>query len=220
MRNKKMKSRIFTVVGTLLIMAALLLTCYNMWEAKCAQEAAEHVLGELKQLIVQEKERQKSEKEKGQPQEQLNDAGVKLESENSWEMATVAIEGNEYIGILDIPGLGMSLPVMSDWSYSKLKISPGVFRGSYYTDDLVIAGHNYSSHFSPLKWIGEGTDVYLTTVDCQEYHYSVIKVETLMPDEIEKLDSSKDWDLTLFTCYLGGGSRCVVRCRKLNVNVE
>lgn len=220
MQSRKKKSLLFLVAGMLLIAAALLLTCYNIWDGNRAQKAAEHVLVELKERIVQESERQRTENAKGQTEVQRNEEDVPLETGDNGEMATVAIEENEYIGVLDIPYLGLSLPVMSDWSYEKLKTSPCVYQGSYYTDNLVIAGHNYPKHFSPLKWIKEGMDVYLTTADCQEYHYAVIKVESLMPGEIEKLETSSEWDLTLFTCYTGGGSRCTVRCRRLHADAE
>ena len=212
MQNRLKISRLFTFVGILLIIAAMLLTCYNIWDGRRAQKASESILVELKEHIIQESERQKNENVTAKPQKET----VMQESGESPEMDAVTIDGNEYIGILDIPGLGLSLPVMNDWSYSKLKVSPCVFRGSYYTNDLVIAGHNYPSHFSPLKWIKEDVDVYLTTTDCQEFHYSVIKVETIMPNEIEKLAPSEEWDLTLFTCYTGGGSRCAVRCKKVS----
>lgn len=216
MWNRKKTSLFFNVAGLLLITAALLLTCYNIWDGKRAQKAAEHVLTELKDRIVQENERQKNEKNIFQRQEHLSENDMNQVPGGNREMATVVIEGNEYIGVLDIPSLGISLPVMSDWSYSKLKISPCVFLGSYYSDNLVIAGHNYLTHFSTIRWVEKDADVYLTTADCQEYHYTVINVEKLMPDEIEKLDTSKEWDLTLFTCYKGGGTRCAVRCRRLD----
>lgn len=58
--------------------------------------------------------------------------------------------GYEYIGYLSIPSIGLALPVMKQWSYAGLKIAPGRYSGSLYTDDLVIAGHNYNRHFSPM----------------------------------------------------------------------
>jgi len=57
------------------------------------------------------------------------------------------IDGNNYIGVIDIPCLGLSLPIISDWSYPNLKIAPCRYKGSAYQDNLIIAGHNYQSHF-------------------------------------------------------------------------
>ena len=49
------------------------------------------------------------------------------------EMPVEEIEGNGYIGLLEIPALGLSLPVMSEWSYPNLKLAPCRYSGSAYT---------------------------------------------------------------------------------------
>ena len=36
-------------------------------------------------------------------------------------------------------------------------------------------------------------------------------METLMPTAVEEMESG-DWDLTLFTCTVGGRTRVAVRC--------
>lgn len=66
------------------------------------------------------------------------------------EMPITLIESNEYIGILDLLALGLSLPVMSDWSYPQLKIAPCRYKGSAYTGDLIISAHNYERNFGHL----------------------------------------------------------------------
>lgn len=91
MQNNRKISLLFTVVGGLLIMAALLLTCYNIWDGKRAQKAAEHVLTELKERIVQENERLKKENAEGQNQEQTNENGLNHEFGENQEMAVIAI---------------------------------------------------------------------------------------------------------------------------------
>ncbi len=40
------------------------------------------------------------------------------------EMPTMDIDGRDYIGYLEMPTIGISLPVMSDWSYPLLRIAP------------------------------------------------------------------------------------------------
>ena len=134
-------------------------------------------------------------------------------------MPTEQIDGYEYIGTLEIPSLGLQLPVMNEWDYDRLKISPCRYSGSYYTDDLVICAHNYQKHFSPVKWIDMNADVYFITVDNVVYHYIVSNRETLQPTSVEHMigQDSQDfgmdeWDMTLFTCSMGGQTRCAVRC--------
>ena len=107
---------------------------------------------------------------------------------------------------------------MSEWSYPGLKIAPGRYAGSVFTDDLVICGHNYARHFSPVKRLAVGTTVQFVDMDGREWDYTVSKVETLQPTQIEEMvgkADGDDWDLTLFTCTTGGSARCAVRCTRV-----
>lgn len=139
------------------------------------------------------------------------------------EMPTTVIDGYSYIGFLEIPSLSLSLPVMTDWDYNRLKVSPCRYSGSYYTDDLVICGHNYARHFSPIKWISMGADVYFTNVNGESIHYITSNIETVKPTNIDSMidninngGNGNDWDMTLFTCNTGGQTRCAVRCTRVD----
>ena len=138
------------------------------------------------------------------------------------DMPTEMIDGYAYIGFLEIPSLSLSLPVMADWDYERLKISPCRYEGSYYTDDLVICGHNYARHFSPVKWIEMGVDVYFTNVEGESIHYVTSNIQTVQPTSVADMignnnngESQNDWDMTLFTCNTGGQTRCAVRCSRV-----
>ena len=76
---------------------------------------------------------------------------------------------------------------------------------------MIILAHNYSTHFGTLKDLGIGDPVTFTDADGNVFRYEVLELETLMPSAIEKMESG-DWDLTLFTCTVGGQSRVTVRC--------
>ncbi len=62
----------------------------------------------------------------------------------------IEVDGNFYVGTVSFPSLGHSLPVMSDWSYAKLELSPCRYAGSAYLDNMIFAAHNYPGHFGPL----------------------------------------------------------------------
>lgn len=177
------------MLGLLLMAAALSLTIYNRWDADRADQAARSIEEKLEQKIGSEQER----------------------TDFTEQMPAVELDGNLYIGILEIPSLELTLPVMADWDYEKLKLSPCRYSGSWITDDLVIAGHNYARHFSPIKWIDVGSDVYFTTIEGESIHYIVDNAETVAPEQVERMVEG-DWDLTLFTCTTGGQSRRAVRC--------
>ena len=128
-------------------------------------------------------------------------------------MPTVSFDGNDYIGRVDIPSLGLSLPVISEWSYPRLKIAPCRYTGSAYLDNLIIAAHNYSSYFGNLNRLNTGDTVTFTDVDGNQFTYAVSLIEDLPGTAIEEMQAG-EWDLTLFTCTLGGRSRVTVRCER------
>ena len=121
------------------------------------------------------------------------------------------IDGQSYIGVLDIPALGLSLPIISTWSYPGLQIAPCRYSGSAYLENLVIAGHNYRSHFASLPQLQPGDAVTFTDMDGTVFRYKVDSLETLSPYAISDMTSG-GWPLTLFTCTVGGQSRRAIRC--------
>jgi sortase A len=129
------------------------------------------------------------------------------------EMPTIDIDGNAYIGWLDIPALSLSLPVMSQWSYENLNIAPCRYSGSAYLDNLVIAAHNYKSHFRTIKNLTAGDQVTFTDADGNVFLYEVAEVEQLFPTDVEAMEES-GYPLTLFTCTVGGSYRVAVRCNR------
>ncbi len=186
------------MLGALLVGAACILFFYNKWDAARAEKAS---------AAVQEKLEEKLD-------EKPEETPVPI-PEPEREMTAVTIDGWEYIGYVSIPALDLRLPVMNWWSEEGLKIAPGRFSGSVFTDDLVIAGHNYARHFSPIKWLDAGTEVDFTDMDNRIYRYQVSEIEELDPSQVtEMTEKTKEdpWDLTLFTCTTSGEKRCAVRC--------
>ena len=219
-KPKKRKGGFLITLGLLTIIAALGLVGYNVWDAKRAEDASKEIVDQLDAILPAERTL---------PEEPMIEEAPTREEEAQEEekkyppMPVVEIDGYYYIGELDIPDLGLHLPVMSEWDMDRLKISPCHYSGSYYSNDLVVLAHNYARHFSLIKWIDIGEDVYLTTVDGMTIHYTVTNRETLEPTDIEAFisnihnsaTSKMDWDMTLFTCNIGGQTRCAVRCSRV-----
>ena len=195
--------KICMILGALLILGALGLLAYNEWDASRADKASQEALGKLEETLNETIE-EKADSEVIQPE---------LDPEQ--EMTVTDIDGWGYIGCLSIPSIGLELPVMSEWSYAGLKVAPGRYSGSTYADNMVVCAHNYAKHFSPIKWLQAGAEVYFTDMDGMRWSYEVDNVETLQPTQIEKMTTvteEDNWDLTLFTCTTGGSARCAVRC--------
>lgn len=151
----------------------------------------------------------------------LKGAQSKIETqnieENYSEMPTVKVDGYDCIGILSVPALDLELPVLTDWSYKKLKKAPCLYYGSYYDNDFVIAAHNYKAHFGRLSELKEGDDVVFSDVLGNKHHYKVVLLETLPQNATEEMITS-GFDLSLYTCTLGGSNRVTVRCNNVKDN--
>lgn len=200
----KTKYKVMLGAGLLLIAAALALAAYNVIDAQRAARSAAQALEALSQTTAVSA---------AEPEQASADDAPAYLADPEMPMPTVSFDGNDYIGRVDIPSLGLSLPVISEWSYPRLKIAPCRYTGSAYLDNLIIAAHNYSSHFGNLNRLNTGDTVTFTDVDGNQFTYAVSLIEDLPGTAIEEMQAG-EWDLTLFTCTLGGRSRVTVRCER------
>ena len=200
----KTKYKVMLGAGLLLIAAALALAAYNVIDAQRAARSAAQALEALSQTTAVSAT---------DPEQASADDAPAYLADPEMPMPTVSFDGNDYIGRVDIPSLGLSLPVISEWSYPRLKIAPCRYTGSAYLENLIIAAHNYSSHFGNLNRLNTGDTVTFTDVDGNQFTYAVFLIEDLPGTAIEEMQS-EEWDLTLFTCTLGGRSRVTVRCER------
>lgn len=195
---------LLTTVGAVLIISALLLFFYNRYEDYSAGREAEILLEDIVSAI-----------------EATDEAAAPTETEEMTEeemllaaLPEIEIDGYAYVGYVSIPALELELPVMSEWDYARLKIAPCRQFGSSRTDDLVIAAHNYTKHFGKLTIVEVGTDVFFTDMDGIENHYTVQRVSTLAPEDVDAVLNS-GYDLVLYTCTLGGATRVVAFCERI-----
>jgi len=119
--------------------------------------------------------------------------------------------GVRLLAVLALPSIGTEIPVSSDFSMELMKNYPCRYSGTVAGDDIVIAAHNYDSHFGRLKNILSGDEVTLTDAAGNRIVYTVSETEMLPGDAVSEMKSG-EWDLTLFTCDLSGRSRITVRC--------
>ncbi len=197
--------------GLLLIAAALLLTGYNLREQRQAGEASFSALELLRSNLQSKEQKGQLSEPDGQNEPELPEY-VRHPEIN---MSVVEIYGEHYIGVLEIPTLSISLPIISQWNYNRLKIAPCRYEGSAYENDLILMAHNYATHFGRLQELSLGDPIFFTDVEGNLFRYEVMEVETMDRTEVERM-SAGDWDLTLFTCTLGGYTRFAVRCEKLS----
>ena len=177
-------------LGAVLILAALLLFLYNRSEDRRAGQEAESLLEDARSAMAA-------------------NAAPEPQEEPAEEITY------DYAGVIAIPDLSLELPVIDQWNYARLKVAPCRQSGAAADGDLVIAAHNYKSHFGYLDRLEPGASVIFTDMEGTVYRYDVEEIRQLEPEDVEDVSSvfSSEYPLVLYTCTPGGKARVAVFCR-------
>ena len=204
--------RLCLMLGSALVLAAVCLYVYDRLEDARAGTQAASAVSQLRQsqsiAAVSEAE------QPADSAESLPTEDAESEPEPVSETPASSAE-REYLGVLTIPALGLELPVQTEWSKANLKVSPCRQCGSTAGGDLVIAAHNYKSHFGRLSSLSEGDEVRFTSQDGAEAVYTVERTAQVSPEEPEALREG-GCPLVLYTCTPGGNPRVGVYCQREN----
>ena len=204
MRSRMSKRRVglvMMIIGVLAVAAGLGLGGYNLWDNYRAGIEATAVMNDIAQRQEETKLSALDEEQEASP-------------DTNREISALEIDGKRYIGTILIPAVDIELPVQEGWSLSLLRTAPCRYKGSVYQRDLIICAHNYVTHFGRLKNLLTGDKVIFTDINGNEFRYTVVDLEILAGTAIEEMESGA-WELTLFTCTLGGQMRVTVRCELL-----
>ena len=207
---KKKAGIVLLAAGAALMLLALLLFFQNRREEAQAEAAAQEALAQLLSALDGETASADDPPQAAAPGD-VGEADGTGEPLN--EPDFLLIDGEEYLGVLSIPALELQLPVFNEWSYARLKKAPCRQFGAVETDDLVIAAHNYASHFGRLRQLSSGDCVLFTDASGAATAYVVERVQTIEPTAIEAVQKS-GYPLTLYTCTRGGAARVAVFCRR------
>lgn len=202
MKRRKIGAAVI-VLGVLVLIASATLYIYTSRDEQRADDTAREVLDDLMQVIPHGV---------SAPSEQFADpAGAYTEK-------TVVADGKEYLGYVTFVGYDRTLPVLAEWDFDALENTPARYKGSIETNDIIIAGHNYKSHFNPINRMVPGNEVIFTDAGGVEIVYLVSEVETLKPTAVTEMESGS-WDMTLFTCTNRGQARKALRCTRLSSDI-
>jgi len=219
MKKRNKTQKILIVLGCCCILAAAALYAVNRVRSAEAGKASAALTEEVSTLL-RKAETAPAETESGASAETAasgdgeTDPALGAETQPAAQEqapAAVHVDGYDVVGILEIPALGLKLPVLQYWGYSDLRVSPCRYSGTP-DGQMVILGHNYVEHFAGLHKLTEGDKVTFTAVDGTVWSYTVSRLETRGSRELQAIITGDDWDLTLFTCTYGGDKRVVVRC--------
>ncbi|MCD8109676.1 MAG: hypothetical protein LUE14_06205 [Clostridiales bacterium] len=116
-----MRKKLGTVcmaLGILLLLGAASLLAYNRWDDWRAGQSVAEIQDALEAAEAEDSD---SSGISGYG-EDIPEDGQDISEDGA--MDSIEIDGYGYIGTLSIPGYGLELPIMAEWSYQGLKIAP------------------------------------------------------------------------------------------------
>jgi len=126
----------------------------------------------------------------------------------------ITVDGDAFCGKIVIDKLQIELPIYDEWDYARLKSAPCRYTGSIITNDIIVVAHNYNSHFGTLDQLIIGDRILIFDAYGTTHHYVVKDLILLDGTAVTDMHAG-GWDLTLFTCTVGGEQRVTVRCEKV-----
>ncbi len=212
--NKKSAGNIVIALGGLLFGLAIALAIFNINTDKKGGEYAHDTLVKLKQGLPETK-MAVSQTETTPFVPNVFDKYISRDDEMYYEQEKtplIDIDGSMYVGILSIPSLSIELPVYDTLNYENLKNSPCRYKGTVRDGDMIIAAHNYSSHFGSISEMITDDRILFIDANGEVREYSVIQTERIDGTDVQAMEyGSDEWDITLFTCNLSGKSRVTIR---------
>ena len=123
-------------------------------------------------------------------------AGV-IENLADSAMAAVEIDGIDVIGLLELPGRGIKLPVSAEWDSSEQSFRPARFMGSVYDGTLIVGGRSEDGNFDFIDQLDAGEELTFTDMIGRVFRYTVRKICHADNARAETLADSES-ALTLF----------------------
>ena len=166
-------------------------------------------------------------------QEIVEDIGTMQESieskvPNKLQMATAtstytAPNGKKYetVGIVRIPKINITYPILSKTTNALMKVAPCKFHGASPNEigNLCVIAHNYRRKgvfFSDVPDLVVGDIVEIQDLSQRVIQYEVYDIHTVMPDNVadttQKTNGRKE--VTLITCTDDNEQRVIVKCKE------
>lgn len=134
-------------------------------------------------------------------------------------LETVNLSGYEVTGILQIPDLNQSWPIIASGDPAATAKIPSIYGGNPASGNLVIADSPDNQQFASLKDLPDGSEVVFTDISGREYRYQVATVETVPNSKLAAISRHRErWDAAIFTPNFSGRGQIVTRLVKSENN--
>lgn len=147
--------KILIIVGVCLLVAAMVLLIVWQWNIRTAEQNSKEYVSVIRELIPE-------------PQ------GAVPEERRDNTMATLSIDGTDFVGLLEIPKYDSVLPVCDDWG--KPAKYPCRFNGSVYDRTMQIGGTSQKGQYDFYRDISVGDNVFFTDMEGNRFSYTVTDI--------------------------------------------
>ena len=146
-------------------------------------------------------------------------AGTSSPDGDSPYLETLNLSGYEVTGILQIPDLNRSWPIIAGGDPVAAAKIPSIYGGNPASGDLLIADSSDNQQFSGLKDLPDGSKVIFTDISGREYRYQLATVETVPSKKQAAISRHRErWDAAIITPNFSGRSQIVTRLVKAENN--
>lgn len=150
-----------------------------------------------------------------------NNQNTNLVGSNSFYSSFDTIYQNlPVIGMINIPKINLSYPILSNTTDELLKLAPCKFYGPDPNEigNLCIAGHNYDNKkfFSRIGELEKGDEIRITSLDNQTLHYLVYDQSEVSEDDQTSIhqETNGKREITLITCNNKTKNRILIQARQ------
>ena len=144
--------KICVFLGLCLLLGAMVLLISWQWNMRSSAQKNESYVHTLRSLM---------------PQAQ----GAVIEERRDNTMAAFSLDGNDFVGILEIPMFDSALPVSAGWG--KTSKFPCCFEGSIYDSSLKIGATSQKGQYDFFRQLSVGDAVYFTDMEGNRYPLAV-----------------------------------------------
>lgn len=152
---KKQTNRIFLLAGIGLLAAAVFLLVFWQWNIWDSAQKAERYVQTIRTWIPE-------------PQ------GAVVEERRDNTMSVLSVEGKNFVGILEMPRFGSSVPVCADWG--AVTKYPCSLSGSIYNRTMQIGGTSQKGQYDFYREISVGDFVFFTDMEGNRFSYEVTDI--------------------------------------------
>ncbi len=129
----------------------------------------------------------------------------------SYIMPAMEIDGESFIGIIEVPKFDCTLPVCQTWHKSKADKYPCRYFGSIYDGSLIIGGSAVNGQLDFATCIENYDSIYISDMTGDRYKFIVSDIRRTKDVSSEYL-TSIDADLVIFAKNVFSFDYTVIRC--------